>query len=120
MVPDFTPKKCAECVIEIPVMRLDEYIQKNAFHKISLIKIDVEGFEIPVLKGASDFFKEYKNCLPPIIVECTPAAYKQLNTSLNELDELMLPYGYKSYCLFGQHRVNIKKIERAVDILFKQ
>lgn len=40
----------------VPVKKLDNYIKEKAidFSKIKFIKIDVEGWEIPVIKGAKD------------------------------------------------------------------
>ncbi|HUW18477.1 MAG TPA: FkbM family methyltransferase [Sedimentisphaerales bacterium] len=120
MVPGFIPEGFTGRAVQVPVVRLDEYIESKRLDHISLIKIDVEGFEIPVLKGASGFFKKHRNNLPPVIVECTPARYRQLNTSLEELEEFMTSYKYRSYCLFGRCRINIKRIRRTVDILFRQ
>jgi FkbM family methyltransferase len=53
---------------------------------VSLIKIDVEGMEPLVLKGAIDIITEYK---PHIIVE---APTKQ---ELKKINEILIPLGYK-------------------------
>jgi FkbM family methyltransferase len=40
--------------IDVPVISLDEYIIREKISKINLIKIDVEGWELFVLKGATN------------------------------------------------------------------
>jgi hypothetical protein len=103
---------------------LDEYINGRKLSNISLVKIDVEGFELPVLKGASGFFEASKNNLPAIVVEITNWAYHLLGSSLGELGDFMKSYGYKAYCLFGKHRFDISKMQEekekvSTDILFR-
>lgn len=120
MVPGFVRKERIESTQRISVRRLDSYMTQNNLSNVALIKIDVEGYELPVLKGASDFFEKNRNSLPPIIVEIVPSAYKQLNSSLHELEEFMLAFDYKAYCIYGQHRIDIKKIERpSMNVMFR-
>ena len=58
MVPDLIkPDKIKE-VIKVKVFRLDDYFIGNKIKNVSIIKIDVEGFEYPVLKGLTKFFKK--------------------------------------------------------------
>ncbi len=52
--------------IEIETIRLDEFIEEKKLRKIDLIKIDVEGFEVPVIKGLGRYLAEFK---PTILVE---------------------------------------------------
>lgn len=49
-----TSDKSCESIgeIEIPTMTLDKYCQNNNISKIDILKIDVQGFEIEVLKGS--------------------------------------------------------------------
>ncbi len=115
MLAGFIGEEMVERKIAVSVKRLDAYLDENKLLCPSLIKIDVEGFELPVLKGASGLFKDNKTSLPPIIVEVTPSAYKKLNSDLVELDEFMLSFGYKSYCVLGGHRIDIKGLSKQTD-----
>ena len=119
MVPGFVPKEDTKETFDIQVRRLDEYIQKQKLSYLSLIKIDTEGFELPVLLGASHFFDECKGNYPPVIAEVTPRAFKLMGRDVCELDEFMSAYGYKSYSICGQHRINIRKITNQTNVLFK-
>ncbi len=125
MVPGFLAggKEPGEPQI-VPVRRLDEYIEINKLSNVSLIKIDVEGFELPVLKGAYSFFEANRSALPVIIVEITNWGYDLIDGSLGELKEYMESFGYKAYCLFGNHRFDISELQSrkeklSTDILFK-
>jgi len=120
MILGFVSKtRRVESTLNVPVRRLDSYITQSNLSDIALIKIDVEGYELPVLKGASGFFEENKNNLPPIIVEVVPSVYKQLNSSVCALEEFMLTYGYKAYCIFGRHRFDLRRIQQPEDVVFK-
>ena len=50
----------------VHIISLDEYIEKQKVKKIDLIKIDVEGFEMKVLKGAKNTLKKDK---PDLFIE---------------------------------------------------
>jgi len=41
-------------VMEVPVMRLDDYVKQHAVESVYLLKIDVQGFEEEVLVGAEE------------------------------------------------------------------
>lgn len=82
----------------VPTIRLDDYIQARLRgRKIALVKIDVEGFEFPVIRGLRDYFAGGNR--PPIICEVAPAAYDKLGTSVQELAGFMEALGYKSFGL---------------------
>lgn len=76
---------------EVSFRTLDSYDLKN----VSLIKIDVEGFEINVLKGATKLLKE---CRPVIILESwTGKEYKDIR------DELI---NYLTSCSYKTNPIN--------------
>ena len=104
----------------VKVRRLDSYIRENNIPRISLIKIDVEGYELPVLKGTSGYFEEHRNNLPPVVVEVNTPAYALMNTDLKELEDMMLGYGYSAYKINGKDKIDIKNIFEQEDVLFKQ
>lgn len=60
---------------------------------ISLIKIDVEGHEIDVLKGGRETIEKYK---PDILIELHPTALKKQDQSVEELLSHLRGYGYSS------------------------
>ncbi len=40
--------------IRVPVIRIDDYLHQQGISKVQLLKIDVQGFELEVLKGCGD------------------------------------------------------------------
>src|SRR6267142_3970731 len=55
MVPD-----AGGAPLSVPVFTLDEYLKENEIDRVDLMKIDVEGFEPNVIKGATDSLKRGK------------------------------------------------------------
>ncbi len=53
-------------VEDVETIRLDTFIKKNDFKRIDLIKIDVEGYEVPVFEGMGEYIKSMK---PTILAE---------------------------------------------------
>ena len=104
--------------IEIPVVRLDAYIEKHKIDHISLIKIDAEGFELPILRGLQGYF-EASGRRPPIICEVAPRAYSLLNRKIDELVVFTAAYGYSACDLIDcSTRVDLRKIDHVEDVLF--
>ncbi len=118
IVSGFTDSKHEDAKIVVPVCRLDDYILNRNLKPISMVKIDVEGFELEVLKGAHRFFKDCLHQLPPIVVEIIPWVYDLRDVDICELEDLMLSYGYKAYSVLDNRKIDLQKIDRQTDVLF--
>lgn len=106
-------------IIEVPMMRVDQYFKDRGLKKISLIKIDVEGFEFPVLKGLKNYFETTPN-RPVIICEITPSAYPALGESRLQLIEYMKNYGYRAYNIMNPKlKIDITKFKEGTNVVFK-
>ncbi len=90
MVPSFIVDKKKSYTIEIK--RLDNYIEKKQLSNISVIKIDVEGYEFPVLKGLQNLFDNH--VFPELLVEIAPGAYPLLGFTIDQLALYMENYHY--------------------------
>lgn len=53
-------------IIEVQVTTIDAFCKEQGLKKINLIKVDVEGFETEVIKGAIETLKKYK---PELFIE---------------------------------------------------
>lgn len=109
---------------EVPIRRLDKYIEENNINNIKLIKIDVEGFEFPVLKGLSDYF--LKCCkagsCPIIICEIIPSICSRLGYKLQDLFDYMKRFSYYPFEIINAKKmINIDKFFKKSldDVLFK-
>ncbi len=120
-IPGIVPKHSIEEHVEVPLMRLDDYIETNRLDRISVIKIDAEGYEFPVLKGLSRYFQHNQN-RPVIICEITYAAFKLLDSSPAELKEYMESWGYNAFLIANSDiEVDITGIsDPIVNVIFQK
>lgn len=72
----------------------DNCIKEPAEDRWVLVKLDVEGYELRVLKGFQSLIKRPKT---GFIVEITDQWLKDLGSSADELFDLMLENGFKAY-----------------------
>ncbi len=81
--------------LKIPVDTLDNYLKTKSIKKdeISLIKIDVEGWEYEVLKGAKDLLICPNS--PALLVEFTENNAFAAGTNCYELYDLVKSFGYE-------------------------
>ncbi|MBI2258841.1 MAG: FkbM family methyltransferase [Flavobacteriia bacterium] len=66
----------------VEIKRLDAFVESNDIKSLDLIKIDVEGFELNVLKGAEKIIKEH---LPTMFIEVDDNNLKNHDSSAKEL-----------------------------------
>jgi FkbM family methyltransferase len=72
--------------------KLDNYIKINKIKKIDFIKLDVDGYELDVLKSGYNFLKKKK---VPIIFEVAPYLYKEYGYTHHDLINLLKKLDYK-------------------------
>jgi FkbM family methyltransferase len=105
-------------VIEVPVVRLDAHIAERKIRRISLIKIDAEGFEFPIVRGLEEYFARTSE-RPPIVCEIAPRAYPLMKTSLTDLAKYLARFGYSARDLIdAEARLDITRIKNVEDVLF--
>lgn len=84
----------------VPAMRLDTIYQQNKA-KIALIKIDTEGHELAVVRGARDVLRESG---PDILMESV------FSESTGELERLLQAQGY-SYYLVDDDKLELRPVD---------
>lgn len=93
---------------KVSIISLDEFYDQNKSNlSNSLVKIDVEGFEKSVFKGAISWFTSQD--APIIMFEAWPDTL-QSNKSQNHLEitNLLVKLGYQIYCI--EHPVHRKNL----------
>lgn len=73
---------------------LDHFVSAQNISAIDLIKIDVDGNECRVLRGATQTLARFR---PPIIMELMPYGLEESGSSLEELLSLLDKSGYSLY-----------------------
>jgi FkbM family methyltransferase len=80
-----------EGTIEVPVTTLDGFSRGAGLDRLDLIKIDVEGHEESVLRGASDVIARHH---PVLLVEIDPPKLDRARTSPERVLRLLADLGY--------------------------
>lgn len=93
-----------EETIEYPVVTIDEELA--AIKSCSLIAIDVEGYELNVLRGSKDIIARYK---PYLIIEVNPQFLSQrANINVDILYEEINKMGYESFYI---EKLKLEKVD---------
>ncbi|HTB99262.1 MAG TPA: FkbM family methyltransferase [Ferruginibacter sp.] len=80
--------------IDIDLTSIDELKTELKLPTIDLIKIDAEGAELSVLKGASNVIQQH---MPKIILALHPASIINFGNSLSEIWDFIAGYNYTVY-----------------------
>ena len=81
---------------------LDNFVKVNQIKKIDFIKLDVDGYELDVLKSGAMFFKKNK---PILFIEIAPYLYSEFGYDYLDLIKYIKKYKYNFY------DENLNKIE---------
>lgn len=85
---------------EVPVVRGDDLFAAAAAARPMVIKIDVEGFEVPVLRGLQRTLEHH----PIVFVEIADAHQRRAGFSAAELRGLLESRGYRGLALTTKRR----------------
>jgi FkbM family methyltransferase len=78
----------------VNVMTLDSFVESEKLPRIDLIKIDVEGSELALLRGAQRSIERFR---PVLMVEVNPFALNNLGNTATDLIRLIGGFGYVMY-----------------------
>lgn len=104
--------------IMVKTTTLDQFVKESKIKKIDLIKIDVEGWEMKVLKGCEKTIKKMN--YPDFIVEVVDDFLDSAGSSQNEIFKFLAFFGYKPYFFThdGIKKFNIKDSKWTPNIFF--
>lgn len=91
---------------EIKVYPIDHF----DFHRVDFIKIDVEGYELEILKGVTETIKKFK---PKMLIEINQMALERMNLKREDIFQFLDEHGYKYENIYPQQGLN----EYQMDIL---
>jgi FkbM family methyltransferase len=117
MVPDFMNEQVVAERIKVPVTTLDDYLADKQIRRVRLVKIDVEGYELPVLRGFARTLRALEE--PPIlVVEIAPGAAAKLGVSRDELPRFMRALDYECLDVTLASRIDASDLQRTTDVVF--
>jgi FkbM family methyltransferase len=129
IVPGLMKERAGIQTLEVPLTTLARYLDDHGITDVRLIKIDVEGAELLVLKGLAPWLAQGRR--PHIVTELCPEACTLLGSSPGEIFALMEQFGYRAYsfCRQGLYRIYCRgvrlqplspqQVNRTMDIVWK-
>jgi FkbM family methyltransferase len=84
---------------EVRLMRLDDYLCDHPLPRLDLMKLDVEGAEVRVLRGARQTIERFR---PSIVFEVCPSWLAKMHASVAELFAELAGCGYSIHPLPGR------------------
>lgn len=91
----------------VPVQKLDDYVTANKIRGLDFMKIDVEGAEYSVLKGAENVLKQHS---PVVILELYTPHIEYFGRSPGELISYLGDLGYRLYEIDKDQFGSVKKV----------
>jgi len=82
--------------VDVQVERLDDFVEQERIERVDAIKIDVEGAELKVIRGADKTIRRDK---PILMVEVQAATLQAAGTTPEELFETIVGYGYNAFVI---------------------
>ncbi len=80
----------------VPIVRLDEYVREQKLPNPDWIKIDIEGMELPALRGAESLLRLSR---PTIICEIISHISGRYGSNVSDLISYLASLGYTMYAL---------------------
>lgn len=96
-------------VRKVKLTTLDDILERHEIQSVKVVKIDTEGAELEVLKGASKYLSE--NRMHNIICEINRFGLNKMGTSEKELRDHMYDLGYEAFLMQG-HDPGTVKLDR--------
>lgn len=104
-------------MLEVRVERGDDLLAGELAEPL-LVKIDVEGFEVNVLRGLEASLGQVK---PLVILEVEPDWLERAGSSSQEIFDLMRPLGFEAFHIatsrsYLRHKLKLTPVEDAADL----
>lgn len=94
---------------EITVVPFDKVAKENNIQNIDIIKIDVEGAELFVLKGLAQVLKLFK---PKLLIEISKEAFENAGYTVTDISNYIRNHGYTTFGFDFNNKLYQIDIER--------
>jgi FkbM family methyltransferase len=96
--------------IDVQMFKLDDLIPTGFRDQIRFMKIDVEGGELDVLRGARNLIYAAK---PIVTFECGASSFLSYTADPSEIYQIFSSAGYEIYSILGQRIQNVVQFKKA-------
>lgn len=93
------PPDSKQNVIRVPCTTLDTYVRLKSVKRVDLIKVDVEGKELGVLRGAEETLRRFGPIVLAEMIERPDGFFDRTPDDFQETVDFMLALGYKYYIM---------------------
>jgi FkbM family methyltransferase len=87
----------------VPTRRLDDLVRDSGVTRVDFVKIDVEGAELLVLKGAVATLDKFH---PVLTIEMEPEQLKSMGATTDDVKQLLSAHGYALRHTYGSENNN--------------
>jgi FkbM family methyltransferase len=91
---------------EVEVTTLDAFCEKERLTRVDLIKVDVEGSEVALLRGADETIRRFR---PILMIEVNPGALQRFGYRSGDLIQAIGKHGYRMHYA---SRFGLKMLQR--------
>lgn len=102
--------------ITVPVRSLDSYLAEHGLDRVDVIKIDVEGFDIAVLRGAA---KTLASQGPALFVEYAPDSLRNCGFDPTELLDTVFAH-YPQVLVINEPKATVRLADRESLVAFTE
>jgi hypothetical protein len=85
---------------EVAIERLDEFCGRNSIREIGFLKVDTEGYDLEVLKGATALFNQGRIGIVQLEAGMNPQ--NDLHVPLRDFMDFLEPRGYSLLGIYEQ------------------
>jgi FkbM family methyltransferase len=85
-----------QLIATIQLKRFDDVLEELNVERVDIIKIDIEGGELPALLGASNTLEKDR---PQLIIEFNDETFKAAGYSIKNVTEFLDSFGYKYFSI---------------------
>lgn len=89
----------AVATIAVQMTTLDDYIKQHGIPRVDVMKIDVEGAELQVIRGAAQLLGDVPRAPRVVLMELQQENMEPFGTQIEEALAAMVAFGYRAHTL---------------------
>jgi FkbM family methyltransferase len=100
---------------KVEVKKLDDWFRENKLNRVDLIKLDVEGFELEVLKGGCWVINTFR---PKLLIEVDDQYLRRFDGTAPQIFHWLKGFDYRIFTIGGREILDAEELAtRHMDIL---